>query len=135
MGWAITRHGLSIGELRQAVTGSRGANAARRMLAIALVLEGASREEAAESCGMDRQTLRDWVHRYYAAGLTGRVSRRAPGLAPRLSGEQEGMVVRWVEEGPHLEREVSCAGAAVICRSGSGANPRSAYTSVRWANF
>ena len=33
------------------------------MLAIALVLEGWSRAEAAETCGMDRQTLRDWVHR------------------------------------------------------------------------
>jgi transposase len=40
---------------------SRDSNAARRMLALALVKEGASRTEAAQSCGMDRQTLRDWV--------------------------------------------------------------------------
>jgi len=33
------------------------------MLAIALVMEGQSRREAAESCGRDRQTLRDWVIR------------------------------------------------------------------------
>jgi transposase len=33
------------------------------MLAIALVLEGKDRKTAAETCGMDRQTLRDWVHR------------------------------------------------------------------------
>jgi hypothetical protein len=36
------------------------------MLALALVLEGASRTDAARLCGMDRQTLRDWVHRYNA---------------------------------------------------------------------
>jgi transposase len=37
------------------------------MLAIAMVLDGADRGTAAETCGMDRQTLRDWVHRYNAA--------------------------------------------------------------------
>ncbi|PJN95650.1 hypothetical protein CNY89_07220, partial [Amaricoccus sp. HAR-UPW-R2A-40] len=41
------------------------------MLALALVLEGVDRKTAAETCGMDRQTLRDWVHRYNAAGLAG----------------------------------------------------------------
>jgi transposase len=75
------------------------------MLAIALVLEGRSREEAAETCGMDRQTLRDWVHRYNAAGLGGLANRPAPGPTPRLSTEGEAAVERWVEEGPDLERD------------------------------
>ena len=50
------------------------------MLAIALVMEGMDRRTAAESCGMDRQTLRDRVHRYNAVGW--RVCRTAarPGL-------------------------------------------------------
>jgi transposase-like protein len=43
----------------------------RRVLAIAMVLEGRSRTEAAELNGMDRQTLRDWVHRYNALVLAG----------------------------------------------------------------
>ena len=38
------------------------------MLALALVLEGIDRKTAAESCGMDRQTLRNRVHRYNAEG-------------------------------------------------------------------
>ena len=54
---------------------------------------------------MDRQTLRDWVHRYNAEGIAGLVNRRAPGPAPRLSAEQEVTVERWVEEGPSLERD------------------------------
>ncbi len=59
----IKRQDLSAAGLRLAAARSRDANAARRILAIALVLDGQSREDAAESYGMDRQTLRDWVHR------------------------------------------------------------------------
>lgn len=62
------------------------------MLAIAFVLEGRPREDAAEACGMDRQTLRDWVHRYNAEGLAGLANRRAPGPALRLSAGQEAAV-------------------------------------------
>ena len=63
MALAITRRDLPVDDLRREAARSRDANAARRMLAIALVLEGQSRADAAEACGMDRQTLRDWVHR------------------------------------------------------------------------
>jgi transposase len=101
----ITRRELSATALRQAAARSRDANAARRMLAIALVLDGHARAAAAAACGMDRQTLRDWVHRYNADGIAGLANRRAPGPAPRLSAEQEAAVDRWVEDGPELERD------------------------------
>jgi putative transposase len=101
----VTRRELSAAELRRAAARSRDANAARRMLAIALVLDGHPREVAAAACGMDRQTLRDWVHRYNAEGIAGLANRRGPGPAPRLSAEQEAAVDRWVEEGPELERD------------------------------
>ncbi len=52
------------------------------MLALALALEGTDRTKAARSCGMDRQTLRDWVHRYNAEGLAGLRNRKAPGAPP-----------------------------------------------------
>ena len=84
----ITRTELSAGELRREAVRSRDAGAARRMLALALVLEGRSRQEAAESCGMDRQTLRDWVIRYNAEGLAGLSDRVSPGPAFRLRREQ-----------------------------------------------
>ena len=74
---SITRLDLTAAELRAGAVKSRDAQAARRMLALALVLEGVDRKTAAQTCGMDRQTLRDWVHRYNAAGLIG---------LPRLSG-------------------------------------------------
>jgi putative transposase len=101
----ITRRELSAAALRRAAARSRDAKAARRMLAIALVLDGHSREAAAEACGMDRQTLRDWVHRYNAEGLTGLANRCASGPPPRLSAAQEATLARWVEEGSDLERD------------------------------
>jgi transposase len=101
----VTQLDLSAAELRRAAARSRDADAARRMLAIALVLDGHSREAAAAACGMDRQTLRDWAHRYNAEGVAGLANRRAPGPAPRLSAAQEAELDRWVEEGADLERD------------------------------
>ncbi len=55
---------------------------------------------------MDRQTLRDWAHRYNAAGLAGLADLpRCCGPKPRLSPEQEAIVAVWVEHGPDLARD------------------------------
>ena len=72
----------------------------RRILAIAMVLEGRSRTEAAELNGMDRQTLRDWVHRYNAAGVRGLKSARHPGRAPALTQLQRAELLELVIAGP-----------------------------------
>src|SRR6187397_268729 len=67
---------------------------------------GWSREVAAEACAMERQTLRDWVHRYNQSGLEGLADRpRRNGPRPRLSAEQQAKVAEWVEQGPDLERD------------------------------
>ena len=96
----VTRTELTAVELRRAARRCRDAKAARRMLAIALVLEGSRRKTAAESCGMDRQTLRDWVHRYNAEGVAG-LSNHPGGAQPRrLSPEQMAELGSWVEAGP-----------------------------------
>jgi len=97
---AITRRELTAADLRAAAAKSRDARAARRMLAIALVLEGAERRTAAETCGMDRQTLRDWVHRYNAEGLAGLSNRRGAPRPRRLDPGQVSEVVSWLEAGP-----------------------------------
>jgi transposase len=96
----ITRKDLTPAQLRAAASRTKDARAARRMLAIALVLEGVDRKTAAETCGMDRQTLRDWVHRYNAEGLAGLVNRRSPGRQARLTPEQQAELAAWVEAGP-----------------------------------
>src|SRR5215510_7041953 len=102
---AITRTDLTAAELRAAAARGRDAQAARRMLAIALVLEGVDRKTAAETCGMDRQTLRDWVHRYNAEGLAGLHDRSHPGPKPRLRPEQMAELESIVEQGPDPERD------------------------------
>ena len=96
----ITRTELYGTELRRAATRSREADAARRMLALALGLEGKSRKEAAESCGMDRQTLRDWVIRDNAEGLPGLSDRVPPGPAFRLTPGQMTALSEIIEAGP-----------------------------------
>jgi transposase len=99
----ITRYDLDAAGLRRAARRAPSVAAARRMLALALVLEGASRTEAAQAAGMDRQTLRDWVHRYNEEGLAGLADRHgASGPKRFLSPEQEAEVAGWVRRGPDL---------------------------------
>src|ERR1700731_1301759 len=74
------------------------------MLALALVLEGYKRGEAGKLCGMDRQTLRDWVLRYNAEGIAGLCNRIAAGPKPRLTPEQEATVAELVRKGPDLAK-------------------------------
>jgi transposase len=100
MAVTITRMDLSARELRASASKAKDAKAARRMLAIALVMEGVDRKTAAETCGMDRQTLRDWVYRYNAEGLKGLTNRRSAGPAPRLSPDQKAELAQMVREGP-----------------------------------
>src|SRR3990170_9164358 len=99
---SITRKDHTAAELRREAKRTDDADAARRMLALALVLEGKRRGEAAIACGMDRQILCDWVHRYNAEGLEGLHNRTAPGAKPRLSPEQEREVAELVRNGPDL---------------------------------
>ena len=56
----ITRQDLSISQLRAEAARTADAKQARRILAIAMVLDGHSRMLAAQAGAMDRQTLRDW---------------------------------------------------------------------------
>jgi transposase len=102
---AITRLELNAGDLRQEAKCCRNAAAARRMFALALVLEGHVREAAARHAGMNRQTLRDWVHRYHAQGLAGLHNRPHLGPKPRLAPEQMTELESIVEQGPDPERD------------------------------
>ena len=60
MALAITGKDGTAQDVRAVWAKRKDAKAARRMLAIAMVVEGYDRKTAAETCGMDRQTLRDW---------------------------------------------------------------------------
>ena len=101
MGQAIAvRVDFTAGEVRRLAKRAKDAAQARRLLAIAAVLDGASREDAAKLGGMDRQTLRDWVHRFNAHGPEGLKDNWANGSVPRLSPEQQAELAELVESGP-----------------------------------
>ncbi len=104
-GVAITRTDMSAAELRAAARLSANARQASRILAIAMVLDGFSREAAARLCGMDRQSLRDWVHRYNQEGLDGLADRARSGRPASLSWVEQGKFSSWVEEGADLARD------------------------------
>ncbi len=98
----IERREHTAGDLRRRACRVASPAQARRMLAIALVMEGSERTTAARSCGMDRQTLRDWVHRYNAEGIAGLANRPRTGRPPRLTAEQFEALVEIVEAGPDV---------------------------------
>lgn len=101
---AIMRTDLTASDLRSAACGCEEAAHARRLLAIALVLEGVSRCQAAAQTGMDRQTLRDWAHRYNEEGMEGLRSRRSPGRVPALTATQKAELKALVVQGPDPKR-------------------------------
>ena len=91
-------------DLRALARQSRNARQCRRLLALAAVAEGRSRAEAAEIGGMDRQTLRDWVHRFNDEGPEGLLDRKTDGPPPKLTAEQKAELAEIVEAGPDLEQ-------------------------------
>lgn len=100
----VTRLELSASKLRRLASRSQDGRVTCRALAIAHVLEGSSRAAAAAACGMDRQTLRDWVHRYNDEGLDGLSDAHRSGRPAVLSGEQMQELKELVLAGPDLAR-------------------------------
>ncbi len=97
------REDYSAAELRRRAAATRNANQSRRLLSLAAVLDGMNRTEAARIGGMDRQTLRDWVHRFNDHGPEGLLDGWSKGPAPRLSAEQRAEIAQLVETGPDRE--------------------------------
>ena len=87
-------------EVRQLAKRAKDSSQARRLLAIAAVLDGESRQDAAKAAGMDRQTLRDWVIRFNEKGANGLVNIPSPGAPPKLDDRHKAFLARIVEEGP-----------------------------------
>ena len=100
----ITRTDLSAAALRALAGKSDDAAAVRRLLAVAMVLEGRSRAVAASLNAMTRQTLSDWVHRYNAEGVEGLHSRTGSGRPPILTDARMEELRAMVLKGPDPAR-------------------------------
>src|SRR5271157_4518250 len=101
----ITRTDHTAEALRGVAAKSNDAAQVRRLLALALILEGHPREVAAERSGMDRQTLRDWVHRYNDEGVAGLRSIRIGGRAACLTQAQMAELRGLTLKGPDPEKD------------------------------
>lgn len=96
---------LSSAELRAAAAAAKHADQARRLLALAAVRDGTSREAAARLGGMDRQTLRDWVHAFNAGGIDALINDTSPGRPSKLTAEQKAEIKALVVKGPDFETD------------------------------
>jgi transposase len=106
MGAAIPlRTDFTSGELRRLSCRCKDAKQARRLLAMADILEGVSRAEAGRRVGSDIQTVRDWVLRFNAEGPDGLKDRKPPGRPPKLTPAQQDALKDIVEKGPDPETD------------------------------
>jgi transposase len=91
--------------LRSLAKRSKDANQSRRLLSLAAIRDRMDRGEEAKIGGMDRQTLRDWVHRFNAQGPEGLFDKWTEGPTPRLSTAQLAELATIVETGPDLKTD------------------------------
>ena len=111
------RDDLPVAHLRRLARQETNGRVACRLLALANVLAGMSREAAAGRAGMDRQTLRDWVIRFNAEGIEGLRDRPKSGRPTWLNEGQLAAFKALVLRGPDPERDgVSSWRAKDLCR-------------------
>ena len=131
MGAAVgLREDFGADELRRLAAKVKDAAQARRLLALAAVRDGMNRTEAARIGGMDRQTLRDWAHRFNQYGPNGLIDIKPTGRPSKLSDEQKEAFEAACRDRPRpgegwgrtlaLRRPEACSRTALRCRSVGG---------------
>jgi len=98
-------HHVKPEELRRLGRLQASGRMASRMFAIANVMDGLSREDAATHAGMDRQCLRDWVHRFNAEGVDGLRDRPHKGRPRRMHAGIEKEFCERVDTGPDADTD------------------------------
>jgi len=99
------RTDYSSADLRRLARKAKDNNQSRRLLSLAAVLDGMNRTDAARIGGMDRQTLRDWVHRFNNQGPDGLRDVHAGGVPARLSAAKLSELAAIVEAGSDREKD------------------------------
>lgn len=87
-------------DLRRLARASDDADQTRRLLALAIILDGGSRSDAAWTGGVGLQVIRDWVLRFNEGGPDALKTRKAPGKTPILTDDQRTQFAAAVEAGP-----------------------------------
>ena len=94
------RDDLSAVDVRAHARRCRDGAQVRRLLAIAAILDGGSRSDAAVIGGVTRQIVRDWVVRFNADGPEGLATRKAPGPQTILNDGHRRALEVIIETGP-----------------------------------
>jgi len=109
------RDGYDAAALHRLAMASSNNRQIRRFLALAAVYDGMSRTEAAHVDGMDRQTLRDWVHRFNEEGPDEVLDRPRSGRQPVWARARCGSWPGLSMPAPIPRLTALCAGAGSIC--------------------
>ena len=72
----------------------------RRRLAVQRVLEGYATEEVADFLGVSQRAVRLWVAAFLGGGDQGLAARPVSGRPPKLSPQQEAVVLNWLFDSP-----------------------------------
>lgn len=94
------RGDFSSGQVRAVARRTKDADQVRRLLAIATILDGGSRSDAAKVGGVTLQIVRDWVLRFNAQGPDGLETRKAPGPDTILDDCHRRALADTIEAGP-----------------------------------
>ncbi|MCY4541496.1 MAG: helix-turn-helix domain-containing protein [Rhodobacteraceae bacterium] len=78
---------------------------ARRVRAIAMVIDGHKRGGAAKASGVTIQTIRDWVINYNERGVEGLRDNPRSGRPSHLEAWQKEEIKKWVEVGPDPKKD------------------------------
>jgi len=87
-------------QVRTAAKTTKDGPQVRRLLALAAIYDGGTRNEAARIGGVTLQIVRDWVMRFNAHGPDGLIDRKAPGRPARLNDMHRAAVAAIIESGP-----------------------------------
>ena len=102
-------------QLRQFAKRSSDTRQTCRLLALAAVYDGMSRGEAAKVGGMDRQTLRDWVHRFNDRVPMGWLIVEVQSASAASAKRSCRRWLRLWRPAPTLRLMVLCVGGGWIC--------------------
>lgn len=111
MGSVALRSDFDGAGLRRFARLSKDASQTRRLLALAVIYDGATRSEAARLGGVTLQIVRDWVIKFNASGPDGLINRKAPGQPSRLQVGHRKPLAAIMDQGPDpAVHVVWCAG-------------------------
>jgi transposase len=86
--------------VRRIARKSKDGPQARRLLALAVIYDGARRTEAARIGGVTLQIVRDWVMKFNAHGPDGLIDRKPPGQPSRLTHAHRTALMARIDDGP-----------------------------------